>query len=514
MELYLTNNEPSRDLWLWQPTVRDPDDVNDFPETLTLLFGVYYLDKFATSVGNEVEKLLDKLNDIFLPWNDYYPWEGYNGVQLKRFIDKSGLPFIFGELVVGDNFEEEESLVLGILKRFSMSAGSNVFIKMCDTQGDFILMSCSEIIPAEYEYPVGNNRLWLNEGQFSFIPVSIEPGRGLSQEKSLEFLRSSYYKCIKMPEITNYFEENLINDFPTSHLKGLRWLSFRVSLDHLKILHRNKKLSSILLKNFVNEDIDAKTIANRITDDAKQLKLLATENHCRLLSHYLASNPELEEYDKETLIGAILSSSLEALTNNKTLLSRDCDRCLDSTLVDSLTAMNQLTKNINIPDAVISTESCYLEQEAAAKKFESDLQSLLSSIKKEADETSQAPSMRNEPDDDADDDDKAAREYFNSQGLDISEDDFFEYFLTEALNMKEEDLDDYKNRNQNELMEDLQDTKEEVEMLEEFEAILGSNNRADCNLESLEHLLRSMRVDGSAYAVESMLKNLNATRNM
>ncbi|AET38139.1 uncharacterized protein Ecym_2406 [Eremothecium cymbalariae DBVPG len=525
MSLTVPEEEIS-DKWLWQQEINDTVDVFEIPKHTTLVFGVFYLDKFEINVIEKVNKLYCELEKLFLPWNQYYPWNRLNGVNIRVVKRNDIPPFVFGTVVVEDNAEQEESLMLGLLRRFSESSGNQIFIKICDTDGDFVLVSCSDFIPDEYEYPIGNNRHWIHEGEFKFIPSYFKNKRGLRCKEALEFLKESYFKCVKIPAITNHIEKHLLNEFPIKYLRQLKWLSANISNNkHRNIIKQNPKLAGILLKNFIDQrlSLNAVTISSKPSDDGSLLKILASDNHTRLLTLFLSNHSELLKFDQSTLVGTILSISLQDLLDNSILKAEEFGSQLTSTLGQALFNDHQVTEPIEFNTVNAIDEGYATGQEFANEKLTSNLNSFLSKMNDSIDGVNNKGNHLPEFDDeDSVDEDERARQYFKAENVEINEDDFFEYFLTEGLKLNKEELDNYRSDRFDNCdtapqfpekrgkMGKNREEEEEEEMLHELETLLRST-KSSTNVEEIEELIKSMQVDGAVNGpLQTMLRNFDS----
>ena len=245
--------------WLWQvdDSVEDgAADIFDIPDRVNVIFGIFYLDKFNKDNSLHIRRIKDRLDNTLNPWNENYPWTEYTGITTRIETLQDGSQYILGQLCVEDNIQEEESLLVGILQEFSQHLESNAFIKICDTDGDFILAECHDVLPKEYEYPIANNRLWLHQGRFEMIPGDYTPSKGLNQREALTFLSNSYFRLTEIESMSERIRQGFLFGFPSIKLGNLRTLNFTLDSEReYNIFRENPKVVSFLIKHLPYEDM-------------------------------------------------------------------------------------------------------------------------------------------------------------------------------------------------------------------------------------------------------------------
>lgn len=499
---------------LWQHDTDQDSNIFESVEKTTLVFGIFYLDKMILDITQELEKVYTRLKKLIFPWNKYYPWNQYNGIQVRITKNTDGLPYIFGSLCVEDYAEQEESLVVGLLHKLSGEWGPQLLIKVCDTDGDFLMIECSKEIPEEYEYPVGNNRLWLHEGKFKMIPVTYYYNRGITMNESLDFLERAYFKCIEIPEISKKLQEKMLDGFPEKYLNNL--LKFPIAIQderHYKILQCNPQLISLVLKNILDERITLGT--TNFQGRAQELEVLAPSEHCNFLSTYL--HGEKVPFDKSEvalLCGQLVSKSLLSLIDNQLVTIEESTQCSvvdPASLNSALNDVGLLQGHFNFKDTRLDKP---LELEDDIEPTEKLISSLNSFF---ADSNAGLYGVNNRKEDGIDsdaeesdvDEDEEVQKYFERENIDIDEDDFFEYFLVEALKVKKDDLEEYRGEVKDPADEETHNSEEEGEMLQEFEQILKQSAGGLGDVGNLEHLFESLQVDGAINGpLQTILRNL------
>lgn len=502
--------------WLWQPDIECELNVFGRPDKTTLVFGVFYLNRLLRDEKKMITTLFHKLKRLLDPWNKYYPWNQFKGVEIAITKMDDGLPYIFGSLCVEDNIEQEESLLVAILHEFSRSEGMDVFIKICDTEGDFVLMECNDVLPDEYESPIGNNRVWLQEGKFKIIPHTFHPERGLRSDEALNFLMNSYYACVIPASINKRLEEKVLYGFPKKNLKDLVQLPLKISNEkHMKILRNNPQLISLILKNSLDERITLEGCDSTPNCKSKEFRILTPIKHCKIISFYL--NCLSTPYEKESLpslCGQLISKSLDDLIEKRILdtlpLEWKEDVSKDS-LQEELCALDLLDKPFEHEmvrmDALSKDRTSYSDigsEEEVMSRFQKFFSEAgkLDSIDEDKINDSDSESGESEVDEE-----EEIRKYFERENIDIDEEDFFEFFLTEALKVKKEDLKHYQNT-EPEVPVAKFDKEYDQEILEQLDEFFQSRDEDGGNEDVLE-LLQALSVDGSVNGpLDILMRNL------
>lgn len=520
--------------WLWQTDQNEETfDIFDIPNKTHLVFGIFVLDIFIKDIGPVLQSLYQKLSELLKDWNTFYPWTEYNGVSL-RLDNIRNIRYILGDLCVEDNLQKEEELIVSLLRKFSKEAGDQVFIKIVDTDGDFLLASCHDIIPGNYEYPVGNNRLWLRNGDFVIIPDSIQPNKGLDPQICLDTLLFTPFKCINIDNISKKLDRLYpINEFPTRQLSELGLLSLELPENKTaEILKSNPRIVNYLIKNlFTINANEKKIIRDSYVEDLEYnqnvSKFLISKNHFNLLLLYLRAN------------------NLEVKQSH---IAKECSLHLLSCLRYLIDVGDIKVENVE-EKSQISTSGTQWKEAPFYKtyKFPSldykqkyDVETGIEPNEKLMDLFTQffnEKENRNDfhrnfekdgefnlevnPDGTADDEEeRRAFDYLSEENSGINEDDFFEFFLKEALKMKDSDLDQFIKEDVLESdIADLQDYEEDINEIEtgsdtenfngEIEGILEDLYSKENVMKTFEDMFNSLTIDGVVNGpFEYMLRHL------
>ncbi|KAK5961713.1 uncharacterized protein PWA37_001086 [Arxiozyma heterogenica] len=519
--------------WLWQTDQNEETfDIFNIPKKTHLVFGIFVLDMFIKDIGPVLQSLYHKLCELLKDWNTFYPWTEYNGVSL-RLDNFRNIKYIFGDLCVEDNLQNEETLIVSLLRKFSKEAGDQVFIKIVDTDGDFLLASCHDIIPGNYEYPVGNNRLWLRNGNFIIIPDSIIPNKGLDPQICLDTLLFTPFKCINVDDISKKLDKLYpVNDFPTKELSELGFLSLQLPENKTaEILKSNPRIINYLIKNLFtmsaneNENIHVNYVEN-LEYNQNVTKFLISKNHFNLLLLYLqVNNAEVEQFDIAKVCALYLLKCLRHLVDSGDIEVDNLGNKSSASMTEPKWNQALFYGTYKFPDFDYKQK---YEVEAGVEPNEK-LMELFTQFfnEKENGNSFHRNFDKNDEfdleiasDGTTDDENEKAVEYLSEENSGINEDDFFEFFLKEALNMKDSDLEQFIKEDTPDL--DIMDaqgygddsnetgTGSETEYFHrEIEDILQHLHSEENTMKAFENMFNSLTIDGVASGpFEYMLRHL------
>lgn len=482
--------------WLWQSQDGEPYiNVFDSPKETWLIFGVFYLDKFDKDPHSKIGKLLNQLNDEIYLWNHSYPWSEFNGINIKLTKTAQNLPFILGQICVEDNVLEEEAIVVALLQKFTLKCGmSQLFVKICDTDGDFLLAEAGDTIPEDYEYPVSINRLWIHEGKFKLIPKEYYKQCGIDPEDSLDFLTNNYYKLMVVDEIQDKLSQRIVNKYPKRFLDNLIKLPLIFENDQTQnIINTNPQIISFALKNLINEKIDIDEGVHQVNEGQRK-ELLVPKRFVDVLSMFLDFKSFKKNPDHiplycgravEGVINSLLQSSIISVDSND--FNADSLPTKGKSYFDSHEfQMASLNEPFKIDD----------KEDTA-----SDLVGKLGEFFKQGNDETTSSEEEEESDYD-----QQAREFFKDENVDIDEDDFFEFFLADALKMNKDNIESLRSQ---ENQKDFSTASKNSGSSSEFEdSLTGSDTLEDLSPSAIENLLKSLTMDGSTEGpLQTILRN-------
>lgn len=473
--------KPVRPEWLWQYD-DDTRTLNFFesPIRTWLVFGIFYLDKFEKNPTPQVASLQERLRSLLNGWNYCYPWSEYEGIHLQIEEPVGRAPFIFGQICVEDNMAEEESLIVGLLQKFSSECTSQVFIKVCDTDGDFLLAEASDAIPEAYEYPVAINRLWLHQGYFKMISNDFNPSSGLEPSDALKFLEDMPYKLTMIDEINSKLSQKLTRNFAERVLSNLYRLPLVIEDEKcLNIIVSNPRIISFAIKNLINEEVTVNIDTPKT--DTKMIEPLVPKRFCNILSMFLDAHHLKENAGYIPLYcGRAVSKVMDILLQNS-------DLRLNSVNGGTSEAPSEATRDFfgrylfekapldNKFDIESSDDSADVIAKKLAKFFQQDSTYDTGDGYEENEEEY----------------DKEAKQFFRDQGVDIDEDDFFEFFISNALKIKGENIDSLRSQA---FDDSLNDGSENSGSQDEEE--ISEDDSENFSQSELVDLLKSMSVGG------------------
>ncbi|KAG4443132.1 hypothetical protein IFR05_001364 [Cadophora sp. M221] len=119
-----------------------------------------------------------------------------------------GLMYLHGLTNYGDSVEDEW-LIVYILKELSTQF-PNLWIKVVDTDGEFLLIEAANALPRWLNPEIADNRVWINKNRLRIIPLSAVPpsssakatapvSRPLSHEEAKETITSTPQILINSP---------------------------------------------------------------------------------------------------------------------------------------------------------------------------------------------------------------------------------------------------------------------------------------------------------------------------
>ncbi|CCC69156.1 hypothetical protein NCAS_0C01660 [Naumovozyma castellii] len=500
--------------WLWQYDDGEKEiNVFDAPDKLYMTFGVFYLDRLATDTELSLLLVTEELTKLVQEWQSRYPWSEFQGISMNIRTTEDNVPYTFGQICVEDNVHDEELLMTNLLYEFSSKMGPQVFIKISDTEGDFILSEIHDFIPEEYEYPIPNNRFWLHEGKFKMIPTYFYDGRGLKKGEALDFLRKAYFKLIELESLNVGIKSKILDNFPNGILDNLVKLPLKIeSQEFYDILTENPQLISFLIKNLIhpveeNEDVDFQLEKEDEQDNCRQLELLVPRNHCDLLSLYLDTQNLKTDIDKIPLHSSrALFHVFQYLVEKKTLEVVESERTRESE--EKLTQESVLN--------FFNFEQASLEAKFQANTDVEPTEELMDKLTAFFGESDKIDitnedvfKKNNEEALNEEGIDSQAKNYFQEQNVDIDEDDFFEYFLKGALKLKGEKIEEFRRHPSIITTEHPEKDEIDIDVENEFEEMFPDMQSKENVPDSLNELFKSLSVDGAPTGpFQSLLRNL------
>ncbi|KAG7417976.1 SGT1 protein-domain-containing protein [Fusarium sp. MPI-SDFR-AT-0072] len=105
--------------------------------------------------------------------------------------NENGLVYLHGITDYSDAVEDEW-LIVYILRELSKSH-PNLWIRVFDTDGEFLLVEAANVLPRWLNPEIDNNRAWINKGNLLLIPVKDEEGlraRNLELQDAVQVIKT------------------------------------------------------------------------------------------------------------------------------------------------------------------------------------------------------------------------------------------------------------------------------------------------------------------------------------
>ncbi|KAF5647439.1 sgt1 [Fusarium sp. NRRL 52700] len=120
----------------------------------------------------QIENIRKSAIDLTATLTKDYIWQKYEfNLTLKN---ENGLLYLHGITDYSDAVEDEW-LIVYILRELSKSH-PNLWIRVFDTDGEFLLVEAANVLPRWLNPEIDNNRAWINKGTLLLIPVKDEEG--------------------------------------------------------------------------------------------------------------------------------------------------------------------------------------------------------------------------------------------------------------------------------------------------------------------------------------------------
>ncbi|EEY23591.1 SGT1-like protein [Verticillium alfalfae VaMs.102] len=186
---------------------------------------LFLVDQNSTDRRKELSKLEDVRKNALASAKDVasdYIWQrGEFSLEVKS---DQGLAYVHGITDYGDSVEDEW-LIVFLLRKLSL-ANPNLWIRIFDSDGEFLLIEAANVLPAWLNPEMDRNRAWLHQGKLHIIPLNDKgSNKILSLPDALALIRSSpkslvqsdlidaeaFYRLEKYPEqIANSLHHSLV----------------------------------------------------------------------------------------------------------------------------------------------------------------------------------------------------------------------------------------------------------------------------------------------------------------
>jgi hypothetical protein len=149
--------------------------------------------KTLLSSLEEVRKAALRLTDDLT--KDYIWQRDSFNLELKR---ENGLTYLHGSTDYGDCVEDEW-MVVYLLRELTRSF-SNLWVRVADSDGEFLLVEAANVLPKWLSPEIDANRVWIHDGKLYVIPPG-EGERSLSLPDAVKVLESKPETLVHSPFI-------------------------------------------------------------------------------------------------------------------------------------------------------------------------------------------------------------------------------------------------------------------------------------------------------------------------
>ncbi|KAK6544161.1 hypothetical protein TWF694_000868 [Orbilia ellipsospora] len=225
----------------------------------------YYIHLVPTSdsavsqkdIKSELEKLLPEIIKSIEPFTNDFIWQR-DEFNLK-LVEKEGIAYLQGRIEFGESIDDEwftVFLLREISKRFP-----RLWIRVVDTDGEFLLIEAAHALPNWLSPEVADNRVWITKGLLRIIPRSKEDRaaakaghlRSLGIKDALKFLEK-FQKDLLHIQIVEEEAFYRISNYPASLKDHFHNARVTVPRTVAKILHEKPKLISTIVETFCLRD--------------------------------------------------------------------------------------------------------------------------------------------------------------------------------------------------------------------------------------------------------------------
>ncbi|KAM5352122.1 hypothetical protein ACJ41O_004845 [Fusarium nematophilum] len=145
----------------------------------------------AQRLLSQIESIRKSAIDLTSSLTEDHIWQKEEfSLTLKN---EQGLVYLHGITEYGDAVEDEW-LIVYILRELT-KAHPNLWVRVSDTDGEFLLVEAANVLPKWLSPEIDNNRAWIHKGKLLIIPVKDEAGiesRNLTLPDAVEVLKSKH----------------------------------------------------------------------------------------------------------------------------------------------------------------------------------------------------------------------------------------------------------------------------------------------------------------------------------
>ncbi|KAJ6261823.1 hypothetical protein Dda_2622 [Drechslerella dactyloides] len=209
------------------------------------------------AVKSELDKLLpDIVKSIEVFTNDFI-WQ--RDEFTLQVVEKDGIAYLHGRTEFGESIDDEWFTVF-LLREISKKF-PQLWIRVVDTDGEFLLIEAAHALPKWLSPEVADNRVWISNGSLRIIPRSKEDRaaakagqlRSLSTKNALRFLEKSQKELLHI-QIVEEEAFYRISNYPAALKDHYHYARVTVPRTVAKVLHEQPKLISTIVEAFCLRD--------------------------------------------------------------------------------------------------------------------------------------------------------------------------------------------------------------------------------------------------------------------
>lgn len=218
-----------------------------------------------TAVRNRLQEILKAANELKKKHLKHYIWQREHfELSLYPKLDSSKLDgsksnkgpsptplHLRGRTDFGDSVADEWTVVFLLLEVSKSFA--DAWIRVYDTDGEFLLIEAANSLPKWLNSDVAENRVWLNDGHLKIIPLESGSSQNLSSQDALNSIREDQDKLLVEPAIEKEAFYRL-REYPSAISSSFHHALINIPRKLAYILHRSPAFISPATEAFYLRD--------------------------------------------------------------------------------------------------------------------------------------------------------------------------------------------------------------------------------------------------------------------
>ncbi|KAL9609582.1 MAG: hypothetical protein Q9167_005655 [Letrouitia subvulpina] len=198
-------------------------------------------------IQSAATKLTKELTKDFI-WQK----EGF-GLDL---VNENDLSFLRGRTTYGDAIDDEW-LVVYLLRELSRQF-RQCWIRLCDSDGQFLLIEAANVLPPWLNPDNADYRIWLNDGKLFIIPAQVQTESApdlerLTLKSALRIIKEKNVQLVHSPQVENesFFR---LQKYPSQIKGSLHRALVLIPRRLAYILHKNPRYITAAVESFYLRD--------------------------------------------------------------------------------------------------------------------------------------------------------------------------------------------------------------------------------------------------------------------